>query len=41
MVFDAARRGRAANAEEAARYGSYLMLEFGRWVKNLRPKSLN
>ena len=31
MVFDAVRRGRAATAEEAARYGSYLMLEFGRW----------
>ncbi|MFZ9838803.1 MAG: glucuronate isomerase [Opitutaceae bacterium] len=31
MVFDAARRGRAATPEEAARYGSYLMLEFGRW----------
>ena len=31
MVFDAARRGRAASPEEAARYGSFLMLEFGRW----------
>ena len=31
MVFDAARSGRAASPEEAARYGSYLMLEFGRW----------
>ena len=30
-VFDAARAGRAASAEEAARYGSYLMLELGRW----------
>ena len=30
-VFDAARRGRAATAEYAARYGSYLMLEFGKW----------
>ncbi len=30
-VFAAARRGRAATAEEAARYGSYLMLEFGKW----------
>ncbi len=30
-IFDAARRGRAATAEEAARYGSYLMLEFGKW----------
>ena len=31
MVFDAVRGGRAATAEEALRYGSYLMLEFGRW----------
>ncbi|MDO8539781.1 MAG: glucuronate isomerase [Opitutaceae bacterium] len=31
MVFDAVRGGRAASAEEAARFGSYLMLEFGRW----------
>jgi glucuronate isomerase len=31
MVFDAARSGRAPSPEEAARYGSYLMLEFGRW----------
>jgi glucuronate isomerase len=31
MIFDAARRGRAASLEEASRYGSYLMLEFGRW----------
>jgi len=31
MIFDAARRGRAASPEEAVRYGSYLMLEFGRW----------
>jgi glucuronate isomerase len=30
-VFDAVRRGRAATAEEAARFGSFLMLEFGRW----------
>jgi glucuronate isomerase len=30
-IFDAVRGGRAATAEEAARYGSYLMLEFGRW----------
>ena len=30
-VFAAVRRGRAATAEEALRYGSYLMLEFGRW----------
>ncbi len=31
MVFDAARAGRTPGAEEAVRYGSYLMLEFGRW----------
>lgn len=31
MVFDAVRGGRAATPEEAARYGSYLMLEFGKW----------
>ena len=31
MVFDAVRGGRPATPEEAARYGSYLMLEFGRW----------
>lgn len=31
MVFDAVRGGRAATPEEAVRYGSYLMLEFGRW----------
>ncbi len=31
MIFDAARRGRAASPDEAARYGSYLMLEIGRW----------
>ena len=31
MVFDAVRKGRAATPDEAARYGSYLMLEFGRW----------
>jgi glucuronate isomerase len=31
MVFDAARSGRTPSPEEAARYGSYLMLEFGRW----------
>jgi glucuronate isomerase len=30
-VFDAVRSGRAATPEEAARFGSYLMLEFGRW----------
>ena len=30
-VFDAARAGRAATPEEWAMYGSYLMLEFGRW----------
>jgi glucuronate isomerase len=31
MVFDAVRGGRAATPEEATRYGSYLMLEFGKW----------
>jgi glucuronate isomerase len=31
MIFDAVRRGRAANPDEIVRYGSYLMLEFGRW----------
>lgn len=31
MIFDAVRRGRAATAEEALRYGSYLMLGFGKW----------
>jgi glucuronate isomerase len=31
MTFDAVRRGRAATEEEAIRYGSYLMLEFGKW----------
>jgi len=31
MVFDAVRKGRPATADEAARYGSYLMLEFGKW----------
>lgn len=30
-VFDAARKGRAAAPADAVRYGSYLMLEFGRW----------
>ncbi|HEY5079829.1 MAG TPA: glucuronate isomerase, partial [Opitutaceae bacterium] len=30
-VFKAARGGRAADAEAAAKFGSYLMLEFGRW----------
>ncbi len=30
-VFKAARGGRAATPEEAAKYGSYLMLEFGKW----------
>jgi glucuronate isomerase len=30
-VFKAALGGRAAAPEEAARYGSFLMLEFGRW----------
>jgi glucuronate isomerase len=31
LAFDAARRGRAATTDEATRYGSYLMLEFGKW----------
>jgi glucuronate isomerase len=30
-VFKAARGGRAASPQEAAKFGSYLMLEFGRW----------
>jgi glucuronate isomerase len=30
-VFDAARAGKAPSPEDQARYGSYLMLEFGRW----------
>jgi glucuronate isomerase len=30
-AFDTARGGRAPAAEDALRYGSYLMLEFGRW----------
>jgi len=30
-VFDAARAGRAATPEEQVRYGSFLMLAFGRW----------
>lgn len=30
-VFDAARAGRVVSPEDAARHGSYLMLEFGRW----------
>ncbi|MDB6167165.1 MAG: Glucuronate isomerase [Verrucomicrobia bacterium] len=30
-IFAAARAGRAATPEERARYGSFLMLEFGRW----------
>jgi glucuronate isomerase len=30
-VFKAAQSGRAATPEEAAKFGSYLMLEFGRW----------
>jgi glucuronate isomerase len=30
-VFKAVRAGRPASPEEAAKYGSYLMLEFGRW----------
>jgi glucuronate isomerase len=31
VVFKAARAGRAASPADAARYGSFLMLEFGRW----------
>jgi len=31
MIFDAVRGGRAATPEEAVRYGSYLMLEVGKW----------
>jgi glucuronate isomerase len=30
-IFKAARGGRAATPGDAAKYGSYLMLEFGRW----------
>ncbi|MEO5960153.1 MAG: glucuronate isomerase [Opitutaceae bacterium] len=30
-IFKAARAGRAASPEDALRFGSYLMLEFGRW----------
>lgn len=30
-IFDAARAGQAASPEAWAKYGSYLMLEFGRW----------
>jgi glucuronate isomerase len=30
-IFKAARGGRAASPADAAKYGSYLMLEFGRW----------
>lgn len=30
-IFDAARAGKAANATDWAKFGSYLMLEFGRW----------
>jgi glucuronate isomerase len=30
-IFDAARAGRAASPADWAKYGSYLMLEFGRW----------
>ncbi|HXQ81852.1 MAG TPA: glucuronate isomerase [Opitutaceae bacterium] len=30
-IFKAARGGRAASPDEAAKFGSYLMLEFGRW----------
>lgn len=30
-VFDAARSGRAASAADAARFASFMMIEFGRW----------
>lgn len=30
-IFDAARAGKAASPDEWAKYGSFLMLEFGRW----------
>ena len=30
-IFDAVRRGRTATDEDAVCYGSYLMIEFGRW----------
>jgi len=30
-AFDSARSGKAPSAEDTLRYGSYLMLEFGRW----------
>ncbi len=30
-VFDAARAGKAASPDDAVRYGSFLMFEFGRW----------
>ncbi len=30
-IFDAARAGRAASQAEAEKYGSFLMMEFGRW----------
>jgi len=30
-IFDAARAGRAATPDEWAKFGSFLMLEFGRW----------
>jgi len=31
MIFDGTRSGRVPSPEDQARYGSYLMLEFGRW----------
>jgi glucuronate isomerase len=31
MIFDATRAGRSASPADAVCYGSYLMLEFGRW----------
>src|ERR1022692_840911 len=34
-IFTAARGGRAAGPDESARFGAYLMLEFGRWDARL------
>lgn len=31
MIFDSVRAGQSATSDQAVRYGSYLMLEFGRW----------
>ena len=35
-IFDAARNGRAATPDELAQFGSFLMLEFGRWDADAR-----